>query len=103
MIQPTIDQPSTSPPGERDTLSSLRKGETAMVIGLHASGDSCGLLENRLAGMGVQPGAPITVLRAAVNTSRPTLLAIGDTRIALGPEIVERILVKTCDRSEPQP
>lgn len=82
-------------------LSSLHKGETGTVVGLcdldaaaDPDSDSSVSLKNRLAGMGVFPGVPITVLRSAANSSRPTLLAIGDTRIALGPEIVSKIEVK---------
>ena len=75
-------------------LTELRVGETATVRSVLASGTGDkDTLESRLAGMGIVPGMKIAVLRASRSGKRPTLLAVGDTRIALGREIVERINV----------
>ncbi|HBT76198.1 MAG TPA: hypothetical protein DEB39_04565 [Planctomycetaceae bacterium] len=80
-----------------DTVAQLRSGDEATMLGVlpgNASGNGADdLLANRLAGMGLLPGVRMVVLRGASGTARPTLLAVGETRIALAREIVNRIAV----------
>lgn len=61
--------------------------------GFGNDGPDPGALERRLAGMGLAPGIRVTVLRPASGSLWPTLLAIGETRIAIGRELSDRITV----------
>lgn len=92
MIQTTVSS------GEATgvSLTSLHKGDESTVVDI-VSKNTLGLddmLENRLAGMGLLPGSHFSVLRKGNSPSRPILLAVGETRIAIGSEIAERILVE---------
>ena len=51
-------------------------------------------LQGRLMGMGLFIGTRFQLLQGGGDSSKPLLLAIGDTRIALGPEIAKTILVE---------
>lgn len=62
--------------GEAQTLSTMRPHEVARVVRV-AGGRR---LVQRLAALGIVPGATITVDRA----SGPALIAVGHTRVAIG-------------------
>ena len=49
--------------------------------------------QHRLIGMGLKVGSVLTVLHAAGGGVGPTLVAVGDTRLAIGHGMAQRILV----------
>ena len=51
-------------------------------------------LLGRLMGMGLFAGTRFRLLQGGNSQRKPLLLAVGETRIALGPEIAETILVE---------
>jgi Fe2+ transport system protein FeoA len=76
------------------TLAQLNAGESATVIAVYPNGTSDkDSLISRLAGMGIFPDIKISIRQASRSGKRPTVVAIGDTRIALGHEVAERISV----------
>jgi len=48
---------------------------------------------HRLIGMGLNVGSVLTVMHGAGGGGGPTLIAVGDTRLAIGHGMAERILV----------
>ncbi|MDR3108370.1 MAG: ferrous iron transport protein A [Planctomycetaceae bacterium] len=76
------------------TIAELRVGESATVIAVYPdSASDNGSLVSRLAGMGIFPETKISIRQASRSGKRPTIVAIGDTRIALGHEVAEMISV----------
>jgi Fe2+ transport system protein FeoA len=51
-------------------------------------------LQGRLMGMGMFIGTQFKLLQGGLTSNEPLLLAIGETRIALGTEIAQTILVE---------
>jgi len=49
--------------------------------------------QHRLIGMGLNVGSVLTVMHGASGGVGPTLVAVGDTRLAIGHGMAERILV----------
>ncbi len=74
-----------------DVLSNLKAGQGGTVVALEG-GQEC---QTRLTSMGVHIGCDLKVLHSAGGSDTPTLVAIGDTRLAVGHDLVENILIAT--------
>ncbi|MDR0705992.1 MAG: ferrous iron transport protein A [Planctomycetaceae bacterium] len=76
-------------------LSHFSRGQSGTVVDLILEPE----LQGRLMGMGLFVGTRFRVLQGGnpsekKSSTQPMLLAIGDTRIALGPSIASKILVE---------
>lgn len=69
-------------------LSELQKGRHATVVALAGENES----ESRLVSMGLHVGSRIKVVGTA-GRQGPTLVAAGETRLAVGPCMAQAILV----------
>jgi ferrous iron transport protein A len=89
-----ISSPETAFRSEKvNYLSHFSQGESGTIVDLTVEPE----LQGRLMGMGLFVGTRFRVLQGGTTTSastRPILLAIGDTRIALGQSIASKILVE---------
>ena len=85
MISPSLSSK------HRTVLSSLSPGAKATVIGIPEDPD----LQGRLLGMGLFPGAEIELQQGGAGKRTPLRIAIGNTRIAMSPEIAAQIIVAT--------
>lgn len=70
------------------------EGAAVRVVGV-SGGDRAA---HRLAELGLTPGVALTVLRASGGT---LLIAVGDTRLALGAGVANTVLVTPLERSAP--
>ncbi len=52
-------------------------------------------LQGRLMGMGLFVGTRFQLLQGGCASTKPLILAVGETRIALGPEIARMIVVES--------
>ena len=68
-------------------LGKLRKGTKAAVVSLEGGK----AFQERISGMGLNPGCQIKVLSSGL--AGPVLIAVGETRIALGKGMLEKIMV----------
>ncbi len=73
-----------------EPLCNLPAGTKATVVAL-AGGHG---FQNRIVSMGINVGSRIEVLNNAGNCNRPTLVACGDTRLAVGRGMAEKVLVE---------
>ncbi len=71
-------------------LSQLPVGSQGTVIDLATSPD----LQGRLMGMGLFVGTRFQLLQGGEQSKWPLILAIGETRIALGPGVANMIVVE---------
>ncbi len=71
-------------------LSRFPTGQTGTVVDMNAESE----LQGRLMGMGLFVGTRFHLLQGGGGSRKPVLLAVGETRIALGPEIATTILVE---------
>jgi Fe2+ transport system protein FeoA len=71
-------------------LNSFPQGESGTIVDLTADAE----LQGRLMGMGMFIGTQFKLLQGGLASRKPLLIAIGETRIALGPEIAGTILVE---------
>ena len=67
-------------------LTMLPPRQPARIVGIRAGHT----LTERLAGLGLVPGAEVWVLR---DNGGPLLLAVGETRVALGRGMAHKVLV----------
>lgn len=72
-------------------LDTLYTSERATVVGLNAPVE----LQGRLMGMGMTVGAKLEIMQGGRSTFKPLLVAVGETRIALGRDIAKMVLVET--------
>jgi len=72
-------------------LSDLPAGAEATVVALSGGRG----FRHRLVSMGLNIGCGVKVLRGSAAGGGPTLLAVGQTRLAIGHGMAERILVST--------
>ena len=73
------------------SLDRFQDGEHGTIVDITADAE----LQGRLMGMGLFIGTRFQLLRGGTMASRiPFLLAIGETRIAIGHEIANRIFVE---------
>jgi Fe2+ transport system protein FeoA len=73
-----------------DYLNHFSQGESGTVVDLIVDPE----LQGRLMGMGLFVGTRFHILQKGKTSTQPMLLAIGETRIALGPSIASNILVE---------
>ncbi len=73
-----------------DYLSRFPTGRIGTIVDMNAESD----LQGRLMGMGLFVGTRFKLLQGGAGSGKPLLLAIGETRIALGAEIAKTILVE---------
>jgi Fe2+ transport system protein FeoA len=71
-------------------LSAFPQGESGTIVDMTADAE----LQGRLMGMGMFIGTQFKLLQGGRASSKPLLLAIGETRVALGHEIANTILVE---------
>ncbi|GHT30490.1 hypothetical protein FACS1894214_0450 [Planctomycetales bacterium] len=71
-------------------LSCFPQGRDGVVVEMNTDPE----LQGRLMGMGLFIGTRFRLLQGGSSQRKPLLLAVGNTRIALGPEIAETILVE---------
>ena len=71
-------------------LTSLRRGQSGTVACLGGGR----AMQARLLGMGLYVGSEVRVLSAHHRSHGPTLVAVGETRLALGHGMAERIMVR---------
>ena len=71
-----------------NTISQLSPGDVADVVGAALPDKTL----ERLAGMGLNMGARCTLIQG--NRWNPYIVAVDETRIALGRELAEKIYVK---------
>ncbi len=73
-----------------DYLSCFPTGAAGIVVDMNSESD----LQGRLMGMGLFVGTRFRLLQGGAGSGQPLLLAVGETRIALGSEIAGTILVE---------
>lgn len=73
-----------------DYLIRFPHGESGTIVDMNTDPE----LQGRLMGMGLFVGTRFRLLQGGDSCYKPLLLAVGETRIALGPEIAETILVE---------
>jgi len=91
-----MSNPKSSPAAGRQPpvpLTTLASGQTGTVVRLGGGR----AMQARLLGMGLYVGSEVHVLKAHRGSHGPTLLAVGETRLALGYGMAERILVHRHD------
>ncbi|MDR2346450.1 MAG: ferrous iron transport protein A [Planctomycetaceae bacterium] len=71
-------------------LSTCLQGESGTIVDMTADAE----LQGRLMGMGMFIGTRFKLLQGGLASRKPILIAIGETRIAIGPEIAQTILVE---------
>jgi Fe2+ transport system protein FeoA len=71
-------------------LSEFPQGESGTIVDMMTDAE----LQGRLMGMGMFIGTQFKLLQGGLASNKPLLLAIGETRIALGTEIAKTILVE---------
>jgi len=74
-------------------LSKVAEGESVTVVEMGGGR----WFKQRLVSMGVSVGSTVKVLRANNSIGGPTLIAIGQTRLAIGRGMAERIMVRTSE------
>lgn len=74
----------------RSVLASMRPGEHGRVVRIDGG---CGVTQ-RLDGMGIRPGAGISVL-AKLYLRGPVTVAVGRSHVAVGFGMAKKILVET--------
>lgn len=70
-------------------ISHIPAGKEATIVSIDTEWD----LQGRLMGMGLFVGTKVGILRGGEAMSGPLLLGVGNTRIALGRDVAEKILV----------
>lgn len=70
-------------------LSGMRAGQKGTVVALNGGYE----FQTRLVSMGVHIGCDIKVLHSGNGRGGPTLVAIGDSRLAIGYGMLDRVLV----------
>ena len=95
MSEPQINRLSDARPGTRGAIAVLKGGRS---------------FQSRLASMGLNIGSWITVIHGGNGSGGPVLVARGETRLALGRGMAEKILITpelnadtTVQESEPTP
>ena len=78
-----MDKPGVQP------LSAASPGTEATVVSLSGGG----AFQNRLMSMGLNIGCSVRVLRGSDGSGGPVLVALGQTRLAIGRGMAERIYV----------
>ena len=73
-----------------DYLSRFPTGASGTIVDMNTESE----LQGRLMGMGLFVGTRFQLLQGGAGSQKPLLLAVGETRIALGPEIADTILVE---------
>jgi Fe2+ transport system protein FeoA len=73
-----------------DYLSRFTQGQSGTIVEMVAEPE----LQGRLMGMGLFVGTRFRVLQGGNRPHQPMLIAIGETRIALGSSIASQILVE---------
>ena len=76
-------------PSDVRPLSRLRKNEKGVVLALEGGRRFI----HRMTGMGLNVGSPVDVVQSGDGQDGPTLVATGETRLAIGHEMAERIMV----------
>jgi Fe2+ transport system protein FeoA len=71
-------------------LNAFPQGESGTIVDMTSDTE----LQGRLMGMGMFIGTQFKLLQGGLKSHKPLLLAIGETRIALGSEIAQTILVE---------
>ncbi|MGL4594877.1 MAG: FeoA family protein [Thermoguttaceae bacterium] len=81
-------------------LTHLRSGDSATIISVpNLTPDENQVifpeegLHGRFFGLGLIPGVSVRLLHGGSQTSTPLRIAVGHTRIALAPELAEKIMV----------
>lgn len=82
-----------SGPGSTVQLSSLRRGATAQISGIHAATPAA--VARRLQDMGLRAGVTVTYLRRAPLGS-PTVYRVGESDLCLRRAEADRITVEVC-------
>ena len=70
-------------------LSGIKAGSRGSVVAFEGGM----AFQTRLVDMGLDLGCEIEVLRGGENSAGPMLIAVGETRLALGRGMSERVLV----------
>lgn len=71
------------------TLRDMKAGQTGTVVALNGGYE----FQTRLVSMGVHIGCDLEVVHSGNGRGGPTLVAVGDSRIAVGHGMLSRILV----------
>jgi len=71
------------------TLSEVAEGSRVTVVAMRGGR----AFQSRLIAMGLKVGSPVTVLRNSPRGQGPTLVAAGESRLAIGHGMAERIMV----------
>ena len=79
-------------PGDSRDALPLTAAPTKAPLRVVAIEGGCGF-QHRLIGMGLNVGSVLTIMHGAGGGVGPTLVAVGDTRLAIGHGMAERILV----------
>jgi len=75
-------------------LSRVPRGRTIRIAAL-AGGEA---FQSRLISMGLRVGNRATVVRSSNGSGGPTLVKIGETRLAIGHGMADRIMVEVAER-----
>jgi Fe2+ transport system protein FeoA len=91
MTTEKISTPETIFRSEKvDSLSHFTRGQSGTIVEMVVEPE----LQGRLMGMGLFVGTRFHVIQNGSRNQQPMLIAIGETRIALGPSITSQILVE---------
>ncbi len=71
-------------------LNTLKNGEKGTITSLNGGQES----RHRIISMGIIPGSTIQVIKKGNSSKDLMITAIGDTRVVIGQEITDNILVK---------
>jgi Fe2+ transport system protein FeoA len=92
-IDPSVADLDTRASATRVSLSCLRPGDSATVVGLGSSRDTLSPLERRLLELGFVKGEHVQVLAEARPGHDPFVVRIGSTTLALRRREVEAVWV----------
>lgn len=89
-VDPSVSPETAFRSDKVDYLSRFPAGSTGTVVDMTTDNE----LQGRLMGMGLFVGTRFQLLQGGLGSRKPLLLAVGETRIAIGPEIARTILVE---------
>ena len=78
-------------------LSAIAAGKTGTVVALTGGRQ----FQHRLSSMGIHVGCDIEILRSSNDQRGPILIAAGETRLAIGQGMADKILVAVAAQERP--
>ena len=95
----TTGLPTTAGSPPKVYLADLPIGARATILSLKLGSDTIG----QFMGMGLFAGSCVEVLQKGFSRKKPILIGVDDTRIAMGWEYAERIVVEPSESAKTSP